>query len=156
MDYYTGAIFEVKADEVQMGSIGGGGRYDNLTEVFGVKNIPGIGISFGLDRIYLVMEELGLFPEEATTKVEYLFANFGNNESLEALKLIKQLREKGISAEIYPEAAKIGKQFTYAEKKGIKNLVFLGEEEIKNGNVTYKDLEAGEQKTVSLEEFLRN
>lgn len=156
LDYYTGAIFEVKADEVQMGSIGGGGRYDNLTEVFGVKNIPGIGISFGLDRIYLVMEELGLFPEEATSKVEYLFANLGGNETIEALKLIKQLREKGISAELYPEFAKIGKQFTYAEKKGIKNLVFLGEEEIKNGNVTYKDLEVGEQKTVSLEEFLSN
>jgi histidyl-tRNA synthetase len=136
LDYYTGAIFEVKADEVQMGSIGGGGRYDNLTEVFGVKNIPGIGISFGLDRIYLVMEELGLFPEEATSKVEYLFANFGGNETVEALKLIRQLREKGISAEMYPEAAKIGKQFTYGEK-GIKNLVFLGEEEIKkrNGNL---------------------
>ncbi|UZT98618.1 histidine--tRNA ligase [Chryseobacterium fluminis] len=156
LDYYTGAIFEVKADEVQMGSIGGGGRYDNLTEVFGVKNIPGIGISFGLDRIYLVMEELGLFPEEAASKVDYLFANFGGEETLEALKLIKQLREKGISAEIYPEAAKIGKQFTYAEKKGIRNLVFLGEEEIRNGNVTYKDLQAGEQKTVSVEEFLNN
>ncbi len=156
LDYYTGAIFEVKADEVQMGSIGGGGRYDNLTDVFGVKNIPGIGISFGLDRIYLVMEELGLFPEEAASKVDYLFANFGGEETLEALKLIKQLREKGISAEIYPEAAKIGKQFTYAEKKGIRNLVFLGEEEIRNGNVTYKDLQAGEQKTVSVEEFLNN
>ncbi|WP_295221745.1 histidine--tRNA ligase [uncultured Chryseobacterium sp.] len=154
LDYYTGAIVEVKADEVQMGSIGGGGRYDNLTEVFGVKNIPGIGISFGLDRIYLVMEELGLFPDEATSKVEFLFANFGGDEILEALKLIRQLREQGISAEIYPEAAKIGKQFTYAEKKGIKNLVFLGEQEIKNGTVTYKNLEAGEQKTVSLEEFL--
>jgi len=155
LDYYTGAIFEVKANEVQMGSIGGGGRYDNLTEVFGVKNIPGIGISFGLDRIYLVIEELGLFPEEASSKVEYLFANFGGNEVLEALKLIKRLREKGVSAEIYPENAKIGKQFTYAEKKGIKNLVFLGEEEIKNKTVTYKDLEVGEQKTVSLEEFLK-
>ncbi len=154
LDYYTGAIFEVKADEVQMGSIGGGGRYDNLTEVFGVKNIPGIGISFGLDRIYLVMEELGLFPDEAISKVEYLFANFGGDETLNALKLIKQLREKGIPAELYPESAKIGKQFTYAEKKGIRNIVFLGEEEIKNGTVTYKDLAAGEQKTVSLEEFL--
>ncbi|KQK25865.1 histidine--tRNA ligase [Chryseobacterium aquaticum] len=154
LDYYTGAIFEVKADEAQMGSIGGGGRYDNLTEVFGVKNVPGIGISFGLDRIYLVMEELNLFPEDATSNVEYLFANFGGEETLEALKLIVQLREKGISAELYPESAKINKQFTYAEKKGIKNLVFLGEEEIKNKTVTYKNLEAGEQKTVSLEEFL--
>ncbi|WP_267402862.1 MULTISPECIES: histidine--tRNA ligase [unclassified Chryseobacterium] len=155
LDYYTGAIFEVKADEVQMGSIGGGGRYDNLTEVFGVKNIPGIGISFGLDRIYLVMEELGLFPEEATSKIEYLFANFGGEETVEALKLILKLREKGISAELYPENAKLGKQFTYAEKKGIKNLVFLGEEELKNKTVTFKNLEAGEQKTVSLEEFLK-
>lgn len=154
LDYYTGAIFEVKADEVAMGSIGGGGRYDNLTEVFGVKNIPGIGISFGLDRIYLVMEELNLFPEEASSKIEYLFANFGGEETTEALKLIMQLRAKGISAELYPENAKINKQFTYAEKKGIKNLVFLGEEEIKNGTVTFKDLEAGEQKTVSLDEFL--
>jgi histidyl-tRNA synthetase len=154
LDYYTGAIFEVKANDVQMGSIGGGGRYDNLTEVFGVKNIPGIGISFGLDRIYLVMEELGLFPEEAASNVEYLFANFGGDESLEALKLIRQLREKGVSAEMYPENAKLGKQFTYAEKKSIKNLVFLGEEEIKNKTVTYKNLKAGEQKTVSLEEFL--
>lgn len=156
LDYYTGAIFEVKADEAQMGSIGGGGRYDNLTEVFGVKNVPGIGISFGLDRIYLVMEELNLFPEDATSNVEYLFANFGGEETLEALKLIVQLREKGISAELYPENAKINKQFTYAEKKGIKNLVFLGEEEIKNRTVTFKNLEAGEQKTVSLEEFLND
>ncbi|MFY1046510.1 histidine--tRNA ligase [Chryseobacterium sp. GP-SGM7] len=154
LDYYTGAIFEVKADEAQMGSIGGGGRYDNLTEVFGVKNIPGIGISFGLDRIYLVMEELNLFPEDATSNVEYLFANFGGEENVESLKLIIKLREKGISAELYPENAKIGKQFTYAEKKGIKNLVFLGDEELKNGTVTFKNLEAGEQKTVSLEEFL--
>lgn len=154
LDYYTGAIFEVKANDAKMGSIGGGGRYDNLTEVFGVKNISGIGISFGLDRIYLVMEELGLFPEEAASKMEYLFANFGGNESLQALQLIRQLREKGISAELYPENAKLGKQFTYAEKKGIRNLVFLGEEEIKNGTVTFKNLEAGEQKTVSVEEFL--
>lgn len=154
LDYYTGAIFEVKADEAQMGSIGGGGRYDNLTEVFGVKNVPGIGISFGLDRIYLVMEQLDLFPEDATSNVEYLFANFGGEETIEALKLIIQLREKGISAELYPESAKINKQFTYAEKKGIKNLVFLGEEEIKNRTVTYKNLEAGEQKTVALEDFL--
>ncbi|WP_307266069.1 histidine--tRNA ligase [Chryseobacterium sp. W4I1] len=154
LDYYTGAIFEVKADEVAMGSIGGGGRYDNLTEVFGLKNIPGIGISFGLDRVYLVMEELDLFPQEASTQVEYLFANFGTEGTVEALKLIMKLREKGISAELYPENSKLNKQFTYAEKKGIKNLVFLGEEEIKNGTVTFKDLTAGEQKTVSLEEFL--
>jgi histidyl-tRNA synthetase len=124
-----------------------------ILQKFWSKNIPGIGISFGLDRIYLVMEELNLFPEEASSKIEYLFANFGGEETTEALKLIMQLRAKGISAELYPENAKINKQFTYAEKKGIKNLVFLGEEEIKNNTVTFKNLEAGEQKTVSLAEF---
>ncbi len=154
LDYYTGAIFEVKADEVAMGSIGGGGRYDNLTEVFGVKNIPGIGISFGLDRIYLVMEELGLFPKSIENSVKYLFANYGERESLEALKVIFQLRKNGISAELYPESAKLKKQFTYAEKKGIPNLVFFGEQEISENKITIKNLESGEQKTFSLKEFL--
>ena len=154
LDYYTGAIFEVKADEVAMGSIGGGGRYDNLTEVFGVKNIPGIGISFGLDRIYLVMEELGLFPQSIENSVKYLFANYGERESLEALKVIFQLRKNGISAELYPESAKLKKQFTYAEKKGIPNLIFFGEQEISENKITIKNLESGEQKTLSLKEFL--
>ena len=154
LDYYTGAIFEVKADEVAMGSIGGGGRYDNLTEVFGVKNIPGIGISFGLDRIYLVMEELGLFPQSIENSVKYLFANYGERESLEALKVIFQLRKNGISAELYPESTKLKKQFTYAEKKGIPNLVFFGEQEISENKITIKNLDSGEQKTLSLKEFL--
>jgi len=155
LDYYTGAIFEVKADEVAMGSIGGGGRYDNLTEVFGVKDIPGIGISFGLDRIYLVMEELGVFPEDSDVKVKYLFANYGEAESIEALKLISELRDRNISAELYPEASKLKKQFTYAEKKGIENLVFLGEQEIKEQTVTVKNLVSGEQQTLKIEEFLQ-
>ena len=154
LDYYTGAIFEVKANDVAMGSIGGGGRYNNLTEVFGVKNIPGIGISFGLDRIYLVMEELGLFPENAENTVKFLFANYGENEAVEALKIIAKLREKGISAELYPESAKLKKQFTYAEKKGIPNLVFFGEQEISEGNITVKNLESSEQKTWSIDDFL--
>ena len=154
LDYYTGAIFEVKANDVAMGSIGGGGRYNNLTEVFGVKNIPGIGISFGLDRIYLVMEELGLFPENAENTVKFLFANYGENEAEEALKIIAKLREKGISAELYPEPAKLKKQFTYAEKKGIPNLVFFGEQEISEGNITVKNLENSEQKTWSIDDFL--
>lgn len=154
LDYYTGAIFEVKANDVAMGSIGGGGRYDNLTEVFGVKNIPGIGISFGLDRIYLVMEELGLFPENNASAVQYLFANYGESESLEALKIIGKLRANGISAELYPEPAKLKKQFTYAEKKGITNLVFFGTQEIKDGNITIKNLANGEQKTPTIESFL--
>jgi len=154
LDYYTGAIFEVKANDVAMGSIGGGGRYDNLTEVFGVKDVPGIGISFGLDRIYLVMEELNIFPEDSDVKVQYLFANYGESESIEALKLISRLRQNNISAELYPEASKLKKQFTYAEKKGIENLVFLGEQEIKDGNVTVKNLTTGEQQTLKIEAFL--
>lgn len=156
LDYYTGAIFEVKAKDVAMGSIGGGGRYDNLTEVFGVKDIPGIGISFGLDRIYLVMEELGIFPADSDVKVKYLFANYGEAESIEALKLISKLRQHQISAELYPEAAKIKKQFAYAEKKGIENLVFLGEQEIKDQTVSVKNLESGEQKTMAVEAFLKS
>ena len=154
LDYYTGAIFEVKANDVAMGSIGGGGRYNNLTEVFGVKNIPGIGISFGLDRIYLVMEELGLFPENSESTVKYLFANYGETEAVEALKIIQKIRERGVSAELYPESAKLKKQFTYAEKKGIPNLVFFGEQEISDGNITVKNLESGEQKTWSVDDFL--
>lgn len=154
LDYYTGAIFEVKADEVAMGSIGGGGRYDNLTEVFGVKDIPGIGISFGLDRIYLVMEELSIFPEDSEKNVKYLFANYGEAESIEALKLISELRQRNIAAELYPEASKLKKQFTYAEKKGIENLVFMGLEEINNHSVTVKNLLSGEQKTMKVEAFL--
>ncbi len=154
LDYYTGAIFEVKAQGVEMGSIGGGGRYNNLTEVFGVKNIPGIGISFGLDRIYLVMEELNLFQQNSERKIEYLFANYGEKEATEAMKILAKLREKGIAAEVYPESAKLKKQFTYAEKKGIENLIFLGEQELSEGNITIKNLTSGEQKTMKIEEFL--
>lgn len=154
LDYYTGAIFEVKAKNVEMGSIGGGGRYDNLTEVFGVKNVPGIGISFGLDRIYLVMEELKLFPENSANRIEYLFANYGEEESAEALKILSELRNRGIAAEFYPESAKLKKQFTYAEKKDIPNIVFIGEEEIKNKTVTVKNLASGEQHTLPAQEFL--
>ncbi len=144
----------MKAADVEMGSIGGGGRYDNLTEVFGVKNIPGIGVSFGLDRIYLVMEELGLFPEDSVKTVQYLFANYGETESLAAMKVIGKLREKGISAELYPESAKLKKQFVYAEKKGIPNLVFYGDQEISEGKITIKNLKTGEQITKTVDEFL--
>lgn len=154
IDYYTGSIFEVKAKGVTMGSIGGGGRYNNLTEVFGVKNVPGIGISFGLDRIYLVMEELKLFPENSLSKTEYLFANYGDKEALASTKIIAQIRNRGISAELYPENAKLKKQFTYAEKKNIPYIVFVGEQEIADGTVTVKDLTSGEQKTISIDEFL--
>ncbi|WP_312324382.1 histidine--tRNA ligase [Soonwooa sp.] len=154
LDYYTGAIFEVKADGVEMGSIGGGGRYDNLTEVFGVKDMPGIGISFGLDRIYLVLEELDLFPNFNDNQVKYLFANYGDAEAIEAYKIISKLRDKNIAAELYPDAAKLKKQFTYAEKKGIQSLVFLGQEEIENQTLTIKNLTTGEQRTIRQDDFL--
>ena len=154
LDYYTGAIFEVKAQGVQMGSIGGGGRYDNLTEVFGVKDMPGIGISFGLDRIYLVMEELGLFAQNTNLEIKYLFANYGEKEALSSMRNINLLRNKGISAELYPESVKLKKQFTYAEKKQIPFIVFYGEEEIKSQQITIKNLENGEQETIGLEDFL--
>lgn len=156
LDYYTGAIFEVKAQGVDMGSIGGGGRYDNLTEVFGVKNIPGIGISFGLDRIYLVMEELDLFPATDGANPKYLFANYGEREAVEASKVIAKLRENGIDCELYPESAKLKKQFSYAEKKQIHSIVFYGGQEIEDGNITVKNLQTGEQETVELQKFLNS
>lgn len=154
LEYYTGAIFEVKALGVAMGSVGGGGRYDDLTAMFGVKNVPGIGISFGLDRIYLVMEELNVFPENTVKSVQYLFANYGEKESLAAMKMIARLRGKGISAELYPDAAKLKKQFAYADKKGIPNLVFYGEQEIQQNKVTVKNLQSGDQKVLGTEDFL--
>ncbi|WP_417431143.1 histidine--tRNA ligase [Halpernia sp.] len=154
LEYYTGAIFEVKADSVEIGSIGGGGRYNNLTEIFGVKNIPGIGISFGLDRIYLVMEELNLFPENSIENTKYLFVNYGTEESIQALRIINKLHKNNISAELYPENTKLKKQFSYAEKKVIENMVFLGEEEMKNETITVKNQKTGEQKTFAQEDFL--
>lgn len=154
LDYYTGAIFEVKAVGMQMGSIGGGGRYNNLTEVFGVKNIPGIGISFGLDRIYLVMEEFALFPEDSSNKIEFLFANYGDDEVQMAMKIITELRANGITAELFPEQGKMKKFFSYSEKRGVENLVFIGEDELKNNTVTYKNQQTGEQKTIAQEAFI--
>lgn len=154
LEYYTGAIFEVKANNIALGSVGGGGRYDNLTEVFGLKNMPGIGISFGLDRIYLAMEELSLFPADADQPLQFLFANYGPEESAAAMSLLLKLRGTGISAELYPDASKLKKQFAYAEKKGIKNLVFLGAEEIATNMVTVKNLHEGKQQTLSTQEFL--
>ncbi|MCO6148421.1 histidine--tRNA ligase [Flavobacterium sp. NRK1] len=156
LNYYTGAIFEVTAPkEVAMGSIGGGGRYDDLTGIFGLKNMSGVGISFGLDRIYLVLEELNLFPETVTEATKVLFINFGNKEALYAMKAIAALRAEGVKAELYPDAAKIGKQFTHADKRGIPFTVVSGEEEIAAGTYKIKDLSSGEQQIVTLEELIK-
>jgi histidyl-tRNA synthetase len=133
-----------------MGSIGGGGRYDDLTGIFGLKNMSGVGISFGLDRIYLVLEELNLFPETVSSTVQFFFVNYGEEQAFEALQIIKKMREQGIKTEIYPDAAKIDKQFKHAERKGIPFVI----KEINNQLLTVKNIATGEQKHVTLEELL--
>lgn len=153
LNYYTGIIFEVKAKNVQMGSIGGGGRYDDLTGLFGVPNIPGVGISFGVDRIYDVMEELQLFPANVHTGTKVLFFNLGEAESKKAFELLQQLRSKGIAAELFHEPAKMDKQFKYAEKKNIPAIIILGSKELENGTLVLKQLATGEQQTINWEEL---
>lgn len=148
LNYYTGIIFEVKAKDAQMGSIGGGGRYDDLTGLFGVPNIPGVGVSFGVDRIYDVMEELKLFPEAVQTGTQVLFFNLGEAESKTAFGLMQQLRDKGISCEIFHEQAKFDKQFKYADKKGIPFAVIIGTKEMEEGTAVIKNLKSGEQQSV--------
>ena len=156
LNYYTGAIFEVAAPEtVKLGSIGGGGRYDDLTGIFGLKNMSGVGISFGLDRIYLVIEELNLFPETVSNVTDVLFLNFGDNEAKYAMKAIQQLREEGINCELYPDKAKMAKQFQFAEKKGINYAVIVGETEMQQSIFALKNLHSGEQQNVDLEELKR-
>ncbi|MGY5353020.1 histidine--tRNA ligase [Wenyingzhuangia sp. IMCC45533] len=154
LNYYTGAIFEVAApDNVKMGSIGGGGRYDDLTGIFGLKDMSGVGISFGLDRIYLVLEELELFDEVILPRPDVLFINFGNEEALYSTKAIAKLRQLDIKSELYPSAAKMKKQMNYANKKSIPYVVLVGEKEMEQGSFTLKNMESGEQKMYSLEEL---
>ena len=154
LNYYTGAIFEVAAPEgVQMGSIGGGGRYDDLTGIFGLRNMSGVGISFGLDRINMVLDELGLFPETVSANTKVLFINFGESEALYAMKAITQLRNQGITAELYPDAAKMGKQIGYADKRAIPFTVLAGTNEIADGTYTIKNMKSGEQQTLGFEQL---
>ena len=154
LNYYTGAIIEVKANDVQIGSISGGGRYDNLTGVFGLENVSGIGVSFGADRIYDVLLQLDAFPETMNENTAVLFLNFGLQEQTVALTLLNTMRKAGINAEIYPEAAKIKKQMNYANQKNIPWVVILGENEINQSIVTLKNMQSGEQKVVSQEKLI--
>ncbi|WP_242692062.1 histidine--tRNA ligase [Aridibaculum aurantiacum] len=154
LNYYTGTIFEIQAKGVQMGSIGGGGRYDDLTGLFGVPNVPGVGISFGVDRIYDVMEELQLFPAAVQSGTQVLFFNLGRNESRKAFELMQQLRGKGIRCELYHEQSKFDKQFKYADKKGITYAVMIGSKELEDGTAVVKNLAKGEQQTVPLNELV--
>jgi histidyl-tRNA synthetase len=154
LNYYTGTIFEVKALDVQMGSIGGGGRYDDLTGTFGVKGIPGVGISFGVDRIYDVMEELKLMPEQLKKGTRALFFYMGEEECIAAFHTMQQLRANGISAELYHEQAKFDKQFKYAEKKNIAYAIFMGADEISSNTALVKNLETGVQEKLALPDLV--
>jgi histidyl-tRNA synthetase len=154
LNYYTGIIYEVKApEEVKMGSIGGGGRYDDLTGLFGVPNIPGVGISFGVDRIYDVLEEMNLFPADVQVSTRALFFNMGEAESNFAFGVMQQLRSTGVACELYHEAVKINKQFTYAEKKNIPFVIIIGSKEITEQNCSVKNLASGNQEIVPLEKL---
>lgn len=159
LNYYTGAIFEVKVDNTRCasdfsGSILGGGRYDDLTGIFGLKGVSGVGISFGADRIYDVLEELNLYPESVAASTKLLFVNFGTEEEKYCMRLLRQVRNAGISAEIYPEQAKMKKQMGYADAKKIPFVVLVGSEEMNTGLVTLKNMQSGEQEKVTVEEMI--
>ncbi|MDE5841126.1 MAG: ATP phosphoribosyltransferase regulatory subunit, partial [Muribaculaceae bacterium] len=148
LNYYTGTIIEVKALDVEIGSITGGGRYDNLTGVFGLSGLSGVGISFGADRIYDVLNALDLYPAEITGSVKALFINFGKEEAAASLRCIKALREAGISAQLYPDSAKMKKQMQFANTEGVKYVVMIGDSELNDGTATVKNMSDGTQVTV--------
>ena len=154
LNYYTGAIFEVKAHGVKMGSICGGGRYDDLTALFGLKGLSGVGISFGADRIYDVMTELSLFPKELDRTLDILFVNFGSEEAKFCMKLLREVRSLGIAAELYPSAAKLQKQFKYANDRNVAYCVVIGAEEAAAGMLSFKNMETGAQEQLSSADFL--
>ena len=154
LNYYTGAIFEVKALDVEIGSITGGGRYDNLTGIFGMPGLSGVGISFGADRIFDVLNQLDLYPKEAINTTKLLFVNFGEKEADFCLEVLKQVREAGISAEIYPESVKMKKQMSYANAKQIPFVALVGETEMQEQKVTLKNMESGDQSMLSIDQLI--
>ena len=155
LNYYTGAIVEVSPPkEVQLGSIGGGGRYDDLTGIFGLKDMSGVGISFGLDRIYLVLEELNLFPPAVLANTKVLFINFGDKESLYAMQAMATLRKNNIACELYPDSTKMGKQMSYADKRSIPFVILAGEKEINSESFTLKNMKSGEQSECGIQQLL--
>lgn len=155
LNYYTGAIFEVKAQNVSIGSISGGGRYDDLTGIFGLKNMSGVGISYGAERIYDVLNELNLFPDDINTPIKALFLNFGEQEELYALKGLQVLRNAGIACELYPDKAKIGKQMTYANAKSIPFVIMAGADEMAENVYTLKDMNSGEQQKLKIDDIAK-
>ncbi len=155
LNYYTGAIFEVKANDVQIGSICGGGRYDDLTGIFGMPDISGVGISFGADRIYDVMNQLEIFPDEAITSTKVLFINFGKTEENFCLPILAKLRAANVNAEIYPETAKMKKQMTWADRKQVAYVAMVGEQEMEQGKINLKDMKTGKQELLTPEELIK-
>lgn len=155
LNYYTGSIFEVKSNDVEIGSIAGGGRYDDLTSIFGLDNVSGVGISFGIDRIFLVMDELNLFPEDIDISSRVLFVNFGEVESEFCLSLVKKLRDNNINSELYPSAEKIKKQMNYANNKGVQYVVMVGEDEMKSGKLSIKNMQTGDQEKMNISELIK-
>ncbi len=154
LNYYTGTIIEVKALDVAIGSITGGGRYDNLTGVFGMSGLSGVGISFGADRIYDVMNQLDLYPEEISESVKVMFVNFGEAEALQSLKYVKSLREAGIAAQLYPDAAKLKKQMALADAEKIPFVAIVGESELADGTIMLKNMITGTQEKVTVNELI--
>ena len=155
LNYYTGSIFEVKSNDVEIGSIAGGGRYDDLTSIFGLDNVSGVGISFGIDRIFLVMDELNLFPKDIDISSRVLFVNFGEVESEFCLSLVKKLRDNNINSELYPSAEKIKKQMNYANNKGVQYVVMIGEDEMKSGKLSIKNMQTGDQEKMNISELIK-
>ncbi|MDO4802680.1 MAG: His/Gly/Thr/Pro-type tRNA ligase C-terminal domain-containing protein, partial [Prevotellaceae bacterium] len=156
LNYYTGAIFEVKALDVSIGSITGGGRYDNLTGIFGMPGVSGVGISFGADRIYDVLNQLNLYPKEMLTGTQVMCVNFGEAEADYCLSIISRLRSEGIRAEMYPDAVKMKKQMAYANAKQIPYVILAGETEISASKMMLKNMETGEQELISVEEAIEH
>ncbi|MCH5232945.1 MAG: histidine--tRNA ligase [Muribaculaceae bacterium] len=156
LNYYTGTIIEVKAKDVEIGSITGGGRYDNLTGVFGLPGLSGVGISFGADRIYDVLNQLNLYPENISESVKILFVNFGEKEALKSLGIIKKLRENGVSCELYPDSVKMKKQMSYADSLAIPFVAIIGENELSEGTINLKDMHSGEQWKLTEEEMINH
>ena len=155
LNYYTGTMIEVKALDVEIGSITGGGRYDNLTGVFGMSGLSGVGISFGADRIYDVLNQLDLYPSHITSSVKVMFVNFGQTEAMQSAKYIARLREASISAELYPDAAKMKKQMSYADDNNIPYVAIIGESELENGTIALKNMISGEQQSVTIDELIQ-
>ena len=153
LSYYTGTIIEVKACDVSIGSVCGGGRYDDLTGIFGLKGVSGVGISFGADRIYDVLNELNLFPDDLESTTKVLFLNFGSEEEKFCMELLSRCRTSGIASEIYPKSVKLSKQLEYANRKNIPFVVFLGKDEMHSGKMNVKDMKTGIQRNMDFEEF---